>query len=69
MADFNILRKLISIIIKVHSYLSYSVSLLERVYCTIGIEDKDFEEFNDMIDEEVELDEEMLRKSGDYYGE
>ena len=32
-------------------------------------EDEDFEEFNDMIDEEVELDEEMLRKSGDYYGE
>ena len=25
----------------------------------------DFDEFNNMIDEEVELDEEMLKKSGD----
>ena len=29
------------------------------------IQDSDYEEFNNMIDEEVELDEEMLKKSGD----
>ena len=29
------------------------------------IQDSDYEEFNNMIDEEIELDEEMLKKSGD----
>jgi len=31
--------------------------------------DEDYEELNDMVDDEIEMDEEMLRKSGDYYGE
>ena len=29
------------------------------------IKDSDYEDFNNMIEEEVELDEEMLKKSGD----
>ena len=29
------------------------------------IQDSDYEEFNNMIEEEIELDEEMLKKSGD----
>jgi hypothetical protein len=31
------------------------------------LKDEDFEEYNDMLEEEREIDEEMLRKSGESY--
>lgn len=35
----------------------------------ILLDDEDYEDYNEMLEEEIELDEEMLKKSGDYYGE
>ena len=33
------------------------------------LEDEDYEEFNEMLEDDIEMDEETLRKSGTYYGE
>ena len=35
----------------------------------IFLDDDDYEDFNDMIEEDVEMDEQLLKMSGEYYGE
>lgn len=35
----------------------------------IFLDDEDYEDFNDMIEEDVEMDEQLLKMSGEYYGE
>lgn len=35
----------------------------------IFLDDEDYEDFNDGIEEDVEMDEQLLKMSGEYYGE
>jgi hypothetical protein len=35
----------------------------------IFLDDEDYEDFNEMIEEDVEMDEDLLKLSGEYYGE